>query len=242
MPRLAGDRGEAGERSGLLVLEAAEFGPFDCLPAAGAQERHSGDKLVGGKGADAGDAGQDLVAAGKCRIGGDQVGDFGIECLDMPVDLFEPLAALALEEGDSEVLAPVLERRAITHQTVTRVDQLGHLGLLCASGRPDRWLQGGGHAGQQHRVDAIGLGERAGGLGEAPGALGIELDAWSVGQSCLQRAMIGGGRRIGDPLDRPLPGPCDQRLMALGGVGEPALGAGWVGMANRGSLWRCRCR
>lgn len=39
----------------------------------------------------------------------------------------------------------------------------------------------------------------------------------------LQRAVVDAGSLIGDPLDLPLPGPCDQGLVALGGVGELAL-------------------
>ena len=218
LPGLSGDWSEAGERSGLLVLQAAQF-------------RHGGDELVGGQRSDTGDAGQDLVAAGERSIGGDQAGDLGVERVDMPVDLFEPLPALALEEGDGEVLLAILEGSAIAHEAVTGIAEFRHLSLLFVSGWSGRWLQRGGHPGQQHGVDAIGLGERAGGLGEAPSALGVELDAWPFCQSCLQRAMVGCGCLIGDPFDRPLSQPSDQRLVTLGGVGELALGAGWVGMA-----------
>jgi len=82
-------------------------------------------------------------------IGSDPAGDFGIECLDMPIDLFEPLPALALEESHREVLLPIPERGPITHQAVAGIDKFSHLGLLRASSRSDRRLQGGGHAGQQ---------------------------------------------------------------------------------------------
>lgn len=56
------------------------------------------------------------MAAGERGIGGDQVGDFGIERLNMPVDLVKSLPTLALEEGDGEVLLAILERGAIAHQ------------------------------------------------------------------------------------------------------------------------------
>ncbi len=68
-------------------------------------------------------------------------------------------------------------------------------------------------------------------MGEAPGALWVELNAGPVGQSRLQRSMVGCGCLIGDPLDRPLSQPGDQRLVALGGVGELTFGAGRVDMA-----------
>ena len=215
---LSSDGGETGEGCGLLVLEAAEFG-------------HGGDELVGGQRSDAGDAGEDLMPAGERGIGGDQVGDLGIERLDMPIDLLEPLPALALEEGDGEVLLAILERGAIAHEAVSGIDELRYLRLLCASSGSDRRLQGGRHTGQQHGIDAIGLGQSASRLGEAPGALRVELHAGPVGQSRLQRPMVGCGCLIGDPLDRPLSQPGDQRLVALGGVGELALGAGRVDMA-----------
>lgn len=64
-----------GERCGLLVIEAAEFG-------------HGDDELVGGQGSHAGDAGEDLVAPGKRGLGSDEGGDLCVEGLDMPVDLF----------------------------------------------------------------------------------------------------------------------------------------------------------
>jgi hypothetical protein len=55
------------------------------------------------------------MPAGESGIGGDQVGDFGIERLDMPVDLVKSLPTLALEEGDGEVLLAILSG-AIAHQ------------------------------------------------------------------------------------------------------------------------------
>jgi hypothetical protein len=39
------------------------------------------------------------------------------------------------------------------------------------------------------------------------------------------------GRLIGDPFGLPLPGPYDQRLVPLGGVGELAIDPGRMGMA-----------
>lgn len=51
---------------GLFVIEAAEFG-------------HGGDELVGGQRSHTGDAGQDLMSAGKFGIGSDQAGDLDIE-------------------------------------------------------------------------------------------------------------------------------------------------------------------
>jgi hypothetical protein len=58
----------------------------------------------------------------------------------MPIDLFEPLPALALEEGDGEIFLAILERGAITHQTVTGIDEFDHLGLLWVCSRSDERL------------------------------------------------------------------------------------------------------
>ena len=202
----------------MLVLEATEFG-------------HRGDELVGSERSHASDAGEDLVSAGECCIGGDQVGDLSVERFDMPIDLVKPLPTLALEKSDGEVFLAVFERGAITRQTVAGIDQFGHLGLLRAARRPDRRLEGGSHAGQQHGVDAISLGERACGLGKAPSALRVEFDAGSIGQRGLQRPVVGRGRLIGYPLDLPLPEPGDQSLVTFGGVGKLALCAGGKGVA-----------
>ena len=138
----------------------------------------------------------------------------------MALDLLEPLSALPLEQGDGDVFLTVLERRAIAHQAIAGIDKFGQVGLLGTSGRPYRRLQGCGHAGQQHGVDAIGLGERPGGLGEASGTFRVELDAGPIGQRGLQRAVISGGRLVGDPFDLPLPQPGNQRILALGRIRE----------------------
>ena len=215
---LARDRCKAGKGCGLLVLKAAEFG-------------HGGDELVGGQRSHTRDAGQDLVSASEYGISGDQVGDLGIEGLDMSIDLFEPLATLALEKGDGEIFLTIFERGAITNQAVSGIDEFRHVGLLCASSGSDGWLQGWGHTSQQDGVNAISLGQRASRLGEAPGPFRVELHTGPVGQRRLQCAMIGAGCLIGDPFDRPLSQPGDQRLVALGGIGKLALGADGVGMA-----------
>ena len=120
------------------------------------------------------------MSTGECGIGSDQSGDLGVKRFDMSVDLVKPLPALALEQNDGEVFLAVVECRTITHQPVAGIDDLCHLNLRHAAGRPDRRLQGGGHAGQQHGVDAICLGERAGGLGKAPSAFRVEFDTGPV--------------------------------------------------------------
>ena len=138
-------------------------------------------------------------------FGCNQAGDLGIERVDMALDLFEPLFALALQDSDGEVFLAVLERGSVTHQAVTGIDEFGQLGLLGTLCRSDRGLQGGSHARQQHGVDAIRFGERACGLGKAPGALRVELDAGPVGQCGLKRAVVCSSSRFeGDPFNLPL--------------------------------------
>lgn len=91
-------------------------------------------------------------------------------------------------------------------------------------------MQRGRHPGQQPGVDAVGLGKRARRLGEASRPLRVELDARQIAQRDLQRTVVGSGRFIGDPLDLPLPGPRDQRLVALGRVGELTVDPSRMGM------------
>lgn len=116
---LARHGSEAGERCGLLVLDAAKLW-------------HRGDELIGGHRSHAGDAGEDLMSAGQCSIGGDQAGDLGVERFDMPIDLVQPLPSLTFEQSDDEDFLAVLERGPITHQPVAGIDQLGELRLLGA--------------------------------------------------------------------------------------------------------------
>ena len=215
---LSGDRSEAGERCGLLVFEGSQFG-------------HGDDELVGSEGSDTIDAGEDLVPSGHCRIGGDDPGDLGIEGFDVAGDLIEALFALPLEDRNGEILFAVLERSAIAHQAVAGVDQLGKFHLLLVFRRSDRRLQRGCHAGKHGRIDPVGLRECAGGLGEAAGAFRVELDAWQVRHRSLQRTVICPGRLIGDTFDIPLSEPGQQRLVALGCIGEPPVESGGVGVA-----------
>lgn len=133
-----------------------------------------------------------------CGIGGDQVGDPGVERFDMPIDLVKPLPTRALEQSDGEVFLAVLERGPIPHQTVAGIDQFGELHLLGALHRSDRRLQGGSHAGQQHGVDAIGLGKSADRLCEAPGTHRIEYYARPISQGYLQRPAIERGAVVGE--------------------------------------------
>jgi hypothetical protein len=86
-------------------------------------------------------------------------------------------------------------------------------------------------ARQQRGVDAIGLGERAGGLSKAPATFRVEFDTGPVAQRDLRRKVAGRRRLIGYPFYWPLPPPGNQGRMALGGVGKLALGTSRMGMA-----------
>nr|KIS30149.1 hypothetical protein TQ38_24305 [Novosphingobium sp. P6W] len=83
---LARDGSKSDMRGGLLVIERSEFG-------------HGGDDLVGGECAEASDAGENVVAPGELCIGSNDGRDFSVERGDVACDLFEPLAALALERN-----------------------------------------------------------------------------------------------------------------------------------------------
>lgn len=73
------------------------------------------------------------MAPGQLLVGGDDGRDLGVERVDVAGDLFEALAALALEQRGGEVLAPVLECGAIADQAVAGIDEFGQLVLLRAS-------------------------------------------------------------------------------------------------------------
>jgi hypothetical protein len=92
-------------------------------------------------------------------------------------------------------------------------------------------LQRDCHPGEQPGIDAIGFGECTRRLRKAPRPFGIELDAGQMCKRDLQRAVVGAGRFIGEPLDLPLPGPGDQRLVTFGRVGELVIDPGRMDMA-----------
>lgn len=86
LAELSRDGGEPGQRGCLLVIERPEFG-------------HSGDDLVGSDGAEASDAGDDVVAPGELFISGDNRRDLGVERGKEAGDLLEGLAAPPLSSA-----------------------------------------------------------------------------------------------------------------------------------------------
>lgn len=91
-------------------------------------------------------------------------------------------------------------------------------------------MQGSSHVGQQPSIDAIGLGEHTGGLGETPGTFRDNIDAGPVGERLSQHAMVAASCLEGDPLNRISLRSSDQRVVAFGCVGELVLGADRVNL------------
>ena len=135
LARLSRNRSQTRQRCSLFVIEAPKFG-------------HGCDELVGCQGPYTCNAGEDLVSARQCCIGCNDAGDFGIQHLKMSFDLLEALPALPFEQWDCEVLFPIFECGAVPNKTVACINEFSQLGLLRTSCRPDRRLQGGGHAGE----------------------------------------------------------------------------------------------
>ena len=97
--------------------------------------------------------------------------------------------------------------------------------LACSRARLQ--FQQGAHTSQNRRVQAIGLRQLAGRLGEAARLTRIDLDERNASdaQRAFDGAMIGSGRFEHDTISRRLREPFDERFVASPVVGEPPRGA-----------------
>ena len=82
----------------------------------GAELRHCDQQGEGGDGGYAGNAGEDGEAIGEARIGFDDLEDRRFDSGHLPIDLFEALSILTLQQRERQNLSAVLGRGAILHQ------------------------------------------------------------------------------------------------------------------------------
>ena len=197
---------EAEQGSGLAAAEGAELG-------------HVGAEAGGGDGAAAGDRADDGGAAGECGVGGDAgehaalaVGDVGLQGVEggagaagglrgefgaelaEGAELFDELAA------ESE---PVAEQLEVARQGRGRLEAVEEA-----------------EAGEHGGVDAVVLGELADGLGEAPGAQGIDQDGLDAGveEALVEVAVVAAGGLEDGAGDAALEQPVAQGAAAGLGV------------------------
>ena len=123
----------------------------------------------------------------------------------------------------TEVFRSVLRGRAILDKGLAGKVKLLEAGALPGGGRARIELEQRSHAGEERGVQAIGLRELAGGLGETARLARVDLDE---GQACLGEGLLEGGvirsGRLEDDAGRIRSDPGDQSLVALLGVWEPA--------------------
>jgi hypothetical protein len=96
-----------------------------------------------------------------------------------------------------------------------------------ASSRARFQFQQGAHASQDRRIQAIGLRQLAGRLGEAARLTRIDLDERNArcAERTFESAMIGSGRFEHDPVGGRLREPFDERFVTSLRVGETPGGA-----------------
>ena len=150
---VAGDRGEADEHGGLFGRQGADLGEAD-------------DQGYRGCESDAGDGGQNGHPPGQARIGGDPMLDLRVEgfhrrfgCAELALDLGDRRRnggrAKLVDQGGAGVgggVAAVKEILKGLHERARRLDRAG--------------LEAFAQDRQHPAVDAVGLGQSAGGLGE----------------------------------------------------------------------------
>ncbi len=172
--------------------------PRGLVRLEGADLGHLGEGKGGGDGGDAGDAGEDAGLAGEAGVSGDR-----------RVDL-----------GDGVLRGALRPPRLTADEGVDCLLGEGGLGggRRCFGGG----LEEGSHAGEHGGVDPIGLGEVAGGFGEAPRPNGVRAGEGQAGAGDLEGAVVAAGRLEGD-AGNVAADPADQPGVATGVVGNPEI-------------------
>src|SRR5271169_2171792 len=120
----------------------------------------------------------------------------GFDCRHLPIDLFEALSILTLQQREGQSFSAVLGCGAILHQGLASDVKLLQFEQDLASGWARLQFQQCAHAGQNRRIQAIGLRQLASRLSETARLTRIDLDERNAG--CAERAfdgaMIGPGR------------------------------------------------
>ena len=198
---LARDRREPDEACSLACFERAEFGHL---------------QGEGGNVGYADNAGQDGEAIGEARVGFDNLEDCGFDCRDLPIDLFEALSILTLQQRECQNFSAVFGRGAILHQGLASDIKLLQFEQDLASGWARLQFQQCAHASQNRPIQAIGLRQLASRLSETARLARIDLDERNAGRAerALDCTMIGPSRFEHDTVCRRLREPFDQRIVA----------------------------
>src|SRR5580692_4050101 len=140
--------------------------------------------------------------------------------------IWSALRILPFQQRERPDFGAVLGGGAILDQRLAGDMELLEFGESLAARRT--WLdrKERPHAGEQRRVEAIGLGELAGGLREAARLTRVDLDERQagLGQGVLEGAVIRSGG-LKDHARRIAADPDDQGLVASFVIAEPAAGA-----------------
>jgi hypothetical protein len=182
---------------------------------------HLGEDRRGRDHRDAWNAAENLGLARQSLVRGDEGGDRGVELGQRALDLPKAGRALALEQGEGEPAGAVLRRGALADERGAGELKLVQLGEDRRRWRLGLRLDHRAHAGEEARIDPIGLGVGAQGLGEAPDAGRVQLRIRDTGpvQRPLEGGVIGAGRLEGDAGDLPCD-PAQERLVPCGVVGD----------------------
>ena len=95
---------------------------------------------------------------------------------DLAIDLFEALSILTFQQRERQSFSAVLGGGSILHQGLASDVKLLQFEQKLASGWARLQFQQGAHASQDRRIQAIGLRQLAGRLGEAARLTRIDLD------------------------------------------------------------------
>ena len=155
-------------------------------------------------GAGPGNRQEQVVAGLERRALSDQLRDGLLQALDLPAEPGDAGADLVKAGGAGDLVQAVYLAGALPDQLLAPGGQLLHF-RLDRIGPPPGWrIHHPGKAGDRESIQAVGLGDVAAGVGEAPGAVRVS-DGDPV-------AAIGRGRAPGGVRSRPwLPGrsgPC----------------------------------
>ena len=129
-------------------------------------------------------------------MGFDDLEDRRFDSGHLPIDLFEALSVLTFQQRERQNLSAVFGRGSILHQGLASDVKLLQFEQDLACSRARLQFQQGAHTSQDRRVQAIGLRQLAGRLGEAARLTRIDLDERNASdaQRAFDGAMIGPGR------------------------------------------------
>ena len=127
------------------LVERAQFG----------HPRHQGG---GGDGRDAWNAEKNGVLRGKRFVRRDQLGNGGVDGVDVRTDALEAIGILPSQDRQADPFGPVFRRRAVLDQGAPRSDQVVEIAQAFRPDRPRFQLQCQPHARQHHGIGPVGLG------------------------------------------------------------------------------------